>query len=552
MNYAVWLWRHTRGIRLNMAVRIVIGLIQVGLGLLMVWLCKRFIDVTIRTGTDADVWLMVGALMATVVGGVIMRQVYYVMGVKAHTRQTNDLRLSLFDLLFTTPLFAGHDRHSGDIASRLSKDIDVVGDATTSMIPQLLVTSCRLLGAFMFMYVMDHRLAWLLLVLTPVTVGLSKLLSYWLRTMTRDIREAETRIQTLVQEGMEHNALLRTLGSEQLVGGWLSERQEILRRFVMRRAYFTTFVRFLLGLTFGLGYLVAFVWGALQLREGVITFGVMTSFLQLVGQIQQPVLTLSSIVPQFLHTMVSIDRLQELQDEAETNTALPTCEATQLLPTGSLGLRLADVSYCYAGQKMPVFSHFSFDFRPGSKTALMGTTGAGKTTLLRLLLALVEPQEGRIEVYDAERCCPVSMTTRRLFVFVPQGNTVLSGTVRHNLLLARPGATDDELRQALHVAMADFVFDLPAGLDTELGEHGMGLSEGQAQRIAIARGLLRPGSILLLDEVSSALDPATEQALFSRLFVACPGKTMLIVTHRPSVARLCDATLHLDGNLSKE
>ena len=250
MNYALWLWRHTRGIRLNMAIRIVIGLIQVALSLLMVWLCKRFVDVTIRTGTDDDVWLMVGLLVVTVASGVVMRQMYYVMGVKAHTRQTNHLRLSLFNQLFTTPLFAGHDRHSGDIASRLSKDIDVVGDATTTMMPQLLVTSCRLLGAFWFMYVMDHRLAWLLLVLTPVTIGLSKLLSYWLRTMTRDIREAETRIQTLVQEGMEHNALLRTLGSEHLVGDWLSERQEKLRYFVMRRAHFTTFVRFLLGITF--------------------------------------------------------------------------------------------------------------------------------------------------------------------------------------------------------------------------------------------------------------------------------------------------------------
>lgn len=550
MSYAVWLWRHTRGIRLNMAVRIVIGMVQVVLGLLMVWLCKRFIDVTIRTGSDADVWQMVGMLVATVVGGIVLRQMYYVMGVKAHTRQTNDLRLALFGMLFTTPLYAGHDRHSGDIASRLSKDIDMVGNTTTSMIPQLLVTSFRLAGAFLFMYVMDHRLAWLLLVLTPVTVGLSKLLSYWLRTMTRDIREAETRIQTLVQEGMEHNALLRTLGSEQLVGGWLSERQETLRRFVMRRAHFTTFVRFLLGLTFGLGYMVAFVWGALQLREGVITFGVMTSFLQLVGQIQQPVLTLSSIVPQFMHTMVSIDRLQELQEGA----VVPTPKSVQVtpvgagqltMPAGPAGLRLDGVSYGYASSPSSVFNHLSYDFRPGSKTALMGTTGAGKTTLLRLLLALAEPGEGRIEVYDDHGCRPVSVATRPLFVFVPQGNTLLSGSVRHNLLLARPTATDAELRQVLHVAMADFVFDLPAGLDTELGERGLGLSEGQAQRIAIARGLLRPGSILLLDEVSSALDEQTERELFSRLFAAYPGRTMLIVTHRSTVAQLCDDTLRL-------
>ena len=174
-----------------------------------------------------------------------------------------------------------------------------------------------------------------------------------------------------------------------------------------------------------------------------------------------------------------------------------------------------------------------------------GCNGAGKTTLFRLMLAFVQPQEGGLFLCDGQRKLPVSADTRHHFVFVPQGNTLMSGTVRYNLQLARPEATDEELREVLHTAMADFVFDLPGGLDCMLGERGTGLSEGQAQRIAIARGLLRPGGILLLDEISSSLDEATERELFSRLFAASGQKTMIFITHRPAVSSLCDAVIRL-------
>ena len=190
--------------------------------------------------------------------------------------------------------------------------------------------------------------------------------------------------------------------------------------------------------------------------------------------------------------------------------------------------------------------HFTHDFRPGTKTALIGETGAGKTTLFRLLLALTTPNNGSIELYSSPTAqhplpiTPVSPDTRCNFVFVPQGNTLMSGTIRYNLQLAKTDATDEELRHVLHMAVADFVFDLPNGLDTECGERGAGLSEGQAQRIAIARGLLRPGNILLLDEISSSLDEQTEHKLFSNLFENYPDKTMIMISHRPSVSALCD------------
>lgn len=542
MKYLRWIWRVMRGIKWNTLIRILIGITQVGLGLLMVWLCRRFIDVTIRTGTTREISLMILWLVLTVMGGVLLRQIYYYMTITANTKQTNALRLEAFSRLFDRQLFSERNLHSGDVSSRLSKDIEVVGEVSTTVLPRMLVMLVQLLGAFFLMYSMDRRLAWALLILTPLAIIFGKLIARPLRRMTLEIRDKESRIQMQVQEGVEHNAVLRSLGSEQWITDRLDDTQDSLMGWVKRRARFTVLTRTVLASCFGLGYLLAFVWGGLQLREGAITFGVMTSFLQLVSQIQNPILTLLNMVPQLIHSTASIDRLDEiLQQEPEKEVGLAAEPASEHVA----GIRVEDLSFCYATGDQPVFSGFSHDFRPGSKTALMGPTGVGKTTLFRLMLALIKPQVGRLVLYDGLREIPVSPDTRPEFVFVPQGNTLMSGTVRFNLQLAKPAATEEELRAVLHTAAADFVFDLPEGLDTELGERGIGLSEGQAQRVAIARGLLRPGSILLLDEISASLDEATERELYTRLFAAFPERTMLFITHRPTVGDLCGETVRL-------
>ncbi len=542
MKYLRWIWQAMQGIRWNTLIRILVGILQVGLGLQMVWLCRRFIDVTIRTGTPQEISLMILWLILTVLGGVVLRQIYYYMTITANTRQTNSMRLEAFSRLFDRQLFSDRNLHSGDVSSRLSKDIEVVGEVSTTVLPRMLVMLVQLLGAFFLMYSMDRRLAWALLILTPLAIIFGKLIARPLRRMTLEIRDKESRIQMQVQEGVEHNAVLRSLGSEQWITDRLDDTQDSLMGWVKRRARFTVLTRTVLASCFGLGYLLAFVWGGLQLREGAITFGVMTSFLQLVSQIQNPILTLLNMVPQLIHSTASIDRLDEILQQVPEKEGGTAAESVS---QHVAGIRVENLSFCYASGDQPVFSGFSHDFRPGSKTALMGPTGVGKTTLFRLMLALIKPDAGRLTLYNAMREKPVSPDTRPEFVFVPQGNTLMSGTVRFNLQLAKPAATDEELRAVLHTAAADFVFELPEGLDTELGERGIGLSEGQAQRVAIARGLLRPGSILLLDEISASLDEATERELYTRLFAAFPERTMLFITHRPTVGDLCEETVRL-------
>ena len=232
------------------------------------------------------------------------------------------------------------------------------------------------------------------------------------------------------------------------------------------------------------------------------------------------------MVPEVIHATASIDRLEELEQTAQASTV-----ARNDNPSVT-GISFDDVSFRYAKGDREILSHFTHAFKAGTKTAIMGETGIGKTTLFRLILGFIEPTSGQVSV-GGELC------------FVPQGNTLMSGTIRYNLQLAKPDATEDELRQVLHTACADFVFDLPDGINTELGERGSGLSEGQAQRIAIARGLLHGGDILLLDEISSSLDEPTERELYHRLFTAYPQKTMLFITHRKAVSELCDEVVCL-------
>ena len=265
----------------------------------------------------------------------------------------------------------------------------------------------------------------------------------------------------------------------------------------------------------------------------------MTAFLQLVGKIQSPTVNLAQLVVGFIHATTSVDRLIEIENfKTETPSEKKPLK-------GVPGIRFEKVSFTYPNEDRSIYQAFSHDFLPGSHTAILGPTGMGKTTLIRLILALVEPNDGKVIIYDKEESSVVSPGSRCNISYVPQGNTLLSGSIRDNLLLANPLATEDEIAQALHTAVADFVYDLPEGLDTLCGERGKGLSEGQAQRIAIARGLLKPASIFLFDEISSSLDKETEALLFKRLNMHTSAKTLILITHRTDITGYCDQILQL-------
>ena len=535
MKYARWFIANANGIWLNVIVRIVSGLVQTALSLMVVWLSKRLIDGA-TSGTTDDMTKMACMIAVAVVTGVGLRQLNQYLANQAMILKVAGLRLSLFGKLFRRRLFEERQLHSGDVTSRMAKDIDTVSETLAVTLPQVVETTARLIGAFLLMRWFDSRLAWALVLITPIAIAIGKFLSHTLRRITLRIREDESRILAKIQESIELNAVLRSLQGERWMQDKVEELQDSQTANFMHRSRVMAISRFALGCTFGLGYMLAFVWGAYGLRSGAITFGVMTSFLQLVGQIQHPILTLIGALPSIIYSTASIDRLEEL---AQANEELSD-NGESISDSELIGIRMDDVSFSYAKGDREVVDHFTHDFRPGSKTVILGATGAGKTTLFRLILSFIKPDSGTVTFYGDGFSHVADRSTRAHVVVVPQGNTLISGTIRNNLLVAKPDASDEELRIALHTACADFVFDLPERLDTVLAEHGGGLSEGQAQRIAIARGLLRPGSVLLLDEISSALDEATEKELFSRLLHSRPKTTMLLITHRPNVASLCD------------
>ena len=541
MKYARWFIDNSRGIRLNIIVRIMAGLLQTVLALCVVWLSKRLIDDVAMRGTMSEMAIQALLIAAAVVAGVSIRQLNQYLANKAFIKKVAELRLAIFSQLFNRRLFEANDIHSGDVTSRMAKDIDAVSETLAVQLPQVVVMTIQLVGAFLLMRWFDSRLAWALILITPLAIIIGKYISHRLKRITLSIREDESRIMARIQESVELNVVLRALQGERWMQDRVEELQDRQTANYIRRSRFMVFSRFALGCTFGLGYMLAFVWGAYGLRTGAITFGVMTSFLQLVGQIQQPILSLLGAFPSIIYSTASIDRLKEMEHGEEKQS----CDGEDITTRTLLGIRMDNVTFRYAKGDREVMSNFSHDFRPGTKTAILGTTGAGKTTLFRLILNFIQPDSGEVTFYGNGFSHAADKSMRKNVVFVPQGNTLISGTIRNNLLMAKPDASDEELHTALHTSCADFVFDLPQGIDTVLSEHGGGLSEGQAQRIAIARGLLRPGAVFLLDEISSALDEDTERELFSRLFAARPSTTILLITHRKKVAALCDERLEI-------
>lgn len=322
--------------------------------------------------------------------------------------------------------------------------------------------------------------------------------------------------------------------------GKLDRQQKTLQARLMQRTRFSILTRTCVSAAFAVGYLIAFVWGTVHLHQGLITFGTMAAFLQLVGKVQRPILDMARMLPSWVEVFASIDRLRELE-------ALPQeREAAQVLSPTTPDVVVDKIDFGYDKGEALVFQQFSYCFQAGSRVAVMGETGRGKTTLVRLLLAFAVPQSGNIRLCTTDWEVEVSAETRCNFTYVPQGNTLFSGTIRDNLLMGNPEATEEDMVRALHTAVAEFVFDLPSGMDTLVGEQGSGLSEGQAQRIAIARALLRPAFILLFDEATSALDADTELRLLQNLKKYCAGKTFIFVTHHTAVAERCDAVLRLD------
>ena len=542
--YVKWFFREIARFRWTFVAVLLFQVVGVAISLFYVWMSKDLVDTSVEhfQGDLQRQRIISLAIIFTLVSlsRPILTAIKSYMQSRMAVSMTNSLRQRLFDEMLKTEVDVGRKYHSGDMINRMESDVSAVTNAFCAAVPNLFWAGLQFAAAFACVLYVDLRLSLILVVLLPIAAPAGKFIMKKVRKLTLRIKSSDSRIQSHIQESIQHHTLLRTLeytdGSSQMLG----ELQDENYSRNLKRIGFSIIARVLMSLAFTLGYLVAFLWGVRGLSTGVVTYGVMTAILQLVGQLQRPLLLASENLPSLLHCTASIDRLMELED-------LPKEEAEDALMLGApAGVRVRNLSFQYPDGEEKVIDNLSFDFKPGSRIAITGRTGIGKTTLLKLILALSRPTSGSIELYDSETSVPVSVKTRCNFAYIPQGNTLFSGTVRENLLMGDRNADEERMKEVLHLAAADFVMDLPDGLDTICSEAGGGLSEGQAQRIAVARGLLRPGSIVLLDEFSSALDPATEEEMLSRLTAKdglCAGKTMIFITHRESILNFCDSEL---------
>lgn len=573
-----WFWEVSKTLRLQTILNALIGILSVGLDFAFIWFTKLCIDIATGRITHTSLRSAATVLILIMVGQTSIsfarRWIAALLGVKSQ----NKMQLRLFRRLLSSEWNGRESRHSGDVLNRLIRDVIDVTNVITETLPSALSVVTRFVGAFFFLYSMDAKLACLLIIIVPVFVFLSRFYIHKMRSITRDVRDTDSAIQSILQESIQHRIILKTLERIGTMTERLDQTQQHLCQQVRHRTLFSSVSGTLLSAGFATGYLVTFLWGVSRLQDGSITYGMMLAFIQLVGQIQGPFRDMTKFVPIIISAFTAGERLMELEE-------VPIEEQGDSIkfPQGA-GLRFTNVSFRYDEHEREILHNFSFDFPPGSSTAILGETGAGKTTLIRLILALLRPTDGKVEMYstvqsaeckvqsedaqpDSELCTvngelakplnceqctvncelDVSPLTRCNLVYVPQGNTLFSGTIRDNLRLGNPDATEAEMEQALRTACADFVFSLPEGLNSRCGENGTGLSQGQAQRISIARALLRDGNILLLDEATSSLDTDTEARLLKNLTKWMRSQqTLLFVTHRLAVIDHCSQVLRLN------
>ncbi|MES5132449.1 ABC transporter ATP-binding protein [Hoylesella timonensis] len=532
-----WLWRAWRGNQLQAILNATIGLLSVVVSLAQVWAVQHAIDVA-SGHAEGSIYWSVGVMALLVLCGFALRicsiWVRNILGIKAQNR----MQQRMLDRILRSEWTGKESHHSGDILNRLEQDVGTVVSFLTETIPNTISVVAMFVGAFLYLFSMDKVLAFVIVGIIPVFVLLSKLYIGQMRRLTRQVRDSDSKVQSVLQETIQHRMLIKTLESDSIMVDRLESTQSELRHRVVKRTAFSVVSNFILNAGFSVGYLIAFLWAALRMADETLTFGGMTAFLQLVNRIQGPARDLTRLAPVFVGVFTAAERLMELEEN-------PLEEQGDPIPlTAPCGVRLEHITYAYDDGDSNVIEQLDFDFYPGSCTAVLGETGAGKTTLIRLILALLHPNEGKVILYNQQEQKELSPLMRCNFVYVPQGNTLMSGTIRDNLRLGKLNATEEEIKAALEMSCASFVMELPDGLDTVCTEAGGGLSEGQAQRISIARALLRNRPIMLFDEATSALDPETERQLLHNI-LSNHDKTVIFITHRPAVVDYCDQTLHL-------
>lgn len=542
--YAKWIIKHTKGYIKSLLLLTILSSVSVLLSIATALIGKQIIDNAI-VGKGVVTTLVIYALVTIL--EIVLGSIYSLVSVVITEKYSFQIRQKVYRDVLDTCWSDISKYHSGDIMTRLTSDINIVASGVSGLISNILVLVFQLIVAFCTLFYFDKWLAVLTLAIAPITAVISIWLGKKLRYLQVKVQETEAKYRAFMQESVANQLIIKAFNNQDYSEENLNRLRNNRLHWILKKNQMNVIASGTMSFAYTLVYVIAFGWGAIKLSLKEITYGTMSVFLSLVGQIQDPLVELSKQLPQIITILASAGRiveLEELEKDVYLDEGLDVPE--------KVDVKVENIDFSYNNGNEKVFSNASLEIKSGEFVAILGESGVGKTTLIRLIMGFMNTNKGQIEFADENNNREiVNGHAREYMSYVPQGNTLFSGTIRDNIKMGKTDATEEEVMEAVNAACADsFIDNLPNGLDTVLGEKGHGLSEGQAQRIAIARALIKKAPLLILDEATSSLDEKTELKVLDSIGKLKPRPTCILITHRRSVLKICDREIKLqDGQI---
>ena len=535
-----WKWIFTYSARYKGAIAFytLLGIVSTSLGLVSSVASKYLIDIITGYKTE-QLAVMLAVMIGSAVFNLTFRNVINRISTRLSIYINNDIQADIFDKIIDSDWLAMSKYSNGDIMNRFNSDVSTVSSNAISWLPTIIIAVYNFLATFLVLWHYNPVMSLISFASAPFMLLMSKFLIRKQRDYQKKVREMSSRMMTFEVETFYNFDTIKSFGIADQYSGKMREWQEKYKDVSLRYNMFAIQSNVFLSVMGLIVQMLAFLYCLWLLWTGAITYGTMTLFLQQRSSLSSAFNNVVMIVPNFLNSSVSAHRIRELV-ELPREVHIPDSSELEEYAEEGFTVRMTDVNFAYL-EDNKVITDSEFIAQPGEIVALVGPSGEGKTTMIRLILGLVRPQDGSVEIITCDGLSvEANANTRPLFAYVPQGNTMLSGTLAENMRMVRPDASDEEIIEALKIACAwDFVEKMPDGIDSVVRERGRGLSEGQGQRIAIARAILRDAPILLLDEATSALDVTTERQVLRNIVQQKPNKTCIVTTHRPSVLNLC-------------
>jgi len=541
-----WIYKYTKG-RLKWVafLSVLTGMISFG----FIWLAvvsKKVLD--IATGDiEGSLWFACAEIIFIIALQAVMNILYSNIAIRALGKTDMAIKQGVFNALLEKKQSGLNEYHSGEIMNRFTSDTDIIVNGVIEIIPTAIALITRLIAGLWVLFAIDKMFTLVALGIGAFVFIAARIYSKHFKYLHKALQSANGNVRSFIQECFENIIAVKAFASDENVKKKLDEKQIKAYKILCKKQDVSNVANTGVYVLFTGGYYAALIWGALSISTGFITFGTLTAFLQIIEQIKAPMANISGLVPKFYSMLASAERLMELEElESEDRTV---SENSDEIYKKLISVEFENVYFSYKKGE-PVLRNASLSVKKGELVAISGPSGTGKSTLIKLLLDLAEPEGGRVYFKTTDSEITIKASHRKTFAYVPQGNLIFSGTIKENLCFCKPEATTEQITASLKAAMLyDFVCGLEKGIDTEIGERGLGLSEGQTQRLAVARAFLSDCPILLFDEATSALDGKNEEALINSIKKS--GKTCIFISHRPQTLALCDRVEELkDGHFS--